>query len=219
MIVIATLTDENKIEFFKFLNGDKSISDLEAFIYSKTELEQQLDSETYLELISLNFRDKCNKAELYDLIMSKIIESGQFETWKLRRVLNDFLIQPEKTDVNLNKLYHLYCGIYQDNGEREYDYKFLGNLGLNYLYWTDEGYLKKYYGDNWKIEYEKCSTEFEFYHEQLKGFAEEILLALDNKEIEIFNDGTYTITDDLKNRLETDQIYKLKHPNEKHETQ
>ena len=76
MIVIATLTDENKIEFFKFLNGDKSILDLEAFIYSKSELEQQLDSETYLELINLNFREKYNKVELNDLIKNKIIESS-----------------------------------------------------------------------------------------------------------------------------------------------
>ena len=66
---------------------------------------------------------------------------------------------------------------------------------------TDENkieFFKFLNGDNWKIEYGKCSTEFEFYHEQLKGFAAEIISAIDNKEIEIFNDGTYTITDDLK---------------------
>ncbi|WP_162794019.1 hypothetical protein [Runella rosea] len=210
------MSDNNKIEFYKFLNGDKSVEDLENFIYSQPDLEQQLGSETYFNLIELNFKDKYNIAKLPDLIKTRIIEEGQFETWKLKRILNDFLTQPEKTDLNLDKIYHLYCGVYQENGERRYEYKFLGNLGLNYLHWTGEGYLKTFYGDNWKAEYEKCSTEFEFYHKQLKNFATEILSAIDSKEIEILNDGTYRISNDLKNKLETDEIYKLIHPNEKY---
>ncbi len=128
-------------------------------------------------------------------------------------LLNNFINQSEKINLHLEKFYHLYCGVYQDNGQRKYQYKFLGNLGLNYLHWTDEGYLKTFYGDNWKTEYEKCSKKFEFYHEQLKGFAAEILLAIERKEIEILNDGTYRISTDLKNKLEIDIIYKLSHSN------
>lgn len=205
---MVTLTEENKIEFFRFLNNDISISELEKFIYSRTELEQQIDNEIYINLISSDFT---NKAKLDNLIKSRIIEIGQFETWKLKKVLNDFLAQPEKADIYLNKLYHLYCGIYQDDGQRKYEYNFLGNLGLNYFFWADEGYLRTMYGNNWESEYKKCLTEFRFYHEQLKGFAIEILLALDNKDIKIFNDGTYRITENLKNKLETDQIYQLNH--------
>lgn len=159
---MKTVSDKNKIEFYKFLNGDKSVTDLENFIYSEPDLEQQLDSEIYFNLIELNFKDKYDKAKLPDLIKNRIIEEGQFETWKLKRILNDFLTQPEKIDLNLDKIYHLYCGIYLDNGKRKYEYKFLGNLGLNYLHWTDEGYLKTFYGDNWKAEYKKCSTDFNF---------------------------------------------------------
>lgn len=213
---MTTVSDNNKLEFYKFLNGDKSVEDLENFIYSQPDLEQQLDSETYLNLIELNFKDKYDKAKLPELIITRIIEEGQFETWKLKRILNDFLTQPEKIDLNLDKIYHLYYGVYQDNGKRKYEYKFLGNLGLNYLHWTDEGYLKTFYGDNWEAAYEKCSTEFKFYHEQLKDFATEILLAIDSKEIEVLNDGTYRISGDLKNKLETDDIYKIKRPNEKY---
>ncbi len=213
---MTTISENNKIEFYKFLNGDKSVEELENFIYSQQDLEQQIDSESYLNLIELNFRDKYDKSKLPELIRTKIIEEGQFEKWKLKRLLNDFLTQPEKIDLYLDKIYHLYCGVYQENGNRRYEYKFLGNLGLNYLHWTDEGYLKTFYGDNWKAEYEKCSTEFEFYHKQLKNFATEILSAINSKEIEILNDGTYRISNNLKNKLETDEIYKLKHPNEKY---
>ncbi len=210
-----TLTDINKIQFYNFLSGDTSVECIEYFIYSQADLEKQLDSETYLNLIEMNFKDKYIIAKLPEFIKNRIVEEGQFEMWKLKRILNDFLTQPEKTDHNLVEIYQLYCGVYQDNGQRKYKFKFLGNLGLNYLFWAEEGYLKTHYGDNWKTEYEKCKSEFGFYHDQLKNFATEILLAIDSNEIEILNDGAYRISNDLKNKLETEEIYKLKHKNEK----
>jgi hypothetical protein len=79
--------------------------------------------------------------------------------------------------------------------------------------------MKANYGDNWKQEYERSFNDFEFYLEQLKPFAKEILSALNTDQIVILNDGTYTISDDLKSKLETDEIYKLKHPNEKYSSQ
>lgn len=209
---MTKLSDENNIEFYKFLNGDISVCDLEKFIYNQSDLEQQLDKDTYLELISLDFKDKHVIAALADFIKKKVVEEGQFETWNLRNILNSFLTDAENLHIYLNKLYHLYCGIYQNDGHRKYEFKFLASLGLNYLYWVDEGYMKANYGDKWKEKYERSFDDFKFYQEQLKPFAKKILLALDNKQIKILNDGTYTIVDDLKSELETNQVYKLKHP-------
>ncbi|MBL7787636.1 MAG: hypothetical protein JNM36_17145 [Chitinophagales bacterium] len=183
------------------------------FIYSQSDLEQQIGEETYLTLISLNVKDKYAGTIMSGLIQDKIIEAGAFETWKLKKVLTDFLTQPEKLDIHLDKIYQLYCGIYQGDEPRKYEYTFLGNLALNFLYWTEKGYLETFYGDNWKSKYEEVTTKFEFYHKQLKGFATQILLAIDNKEIEILNDGTYTITDELKRKLEPTTYYVLKEPN------
>lgn len=213
---MTKLSDENKIEFYKFLNADIPVSELEKFIHRHSDLEQELDKETYLELISLDFKDKHVIATLPDFIKKNIIEQGQFETWKLRNVLNTFLTDPKNLHIHLNELYRLYCGIYQGDNQRKYEFKFLGNLGLNYLYWVDEGYMRANYGDNWKHEYERSFNDFAFYHEQLKPFAKEILSALDTMQIRILNNGTYTISDSLKSKLETDQIYKLKHPDEKY---
>ncbi len=209
---MTKLSDENKMEFYKFLNGEITVSELEKFIYKESDLEQKLDKDTYLELISLDFKDKYVIATLPDFIKKKIIEEGQFETYRLRNVLNAFLTDPKNLHIYLDKLYHFYCGIYQDNAERKYEFKFLSNLGLNYLYWVDEGYMKTNYGDNWKQEYERSFNDFEFYHQQLKPFAKETLSALDTKQIVILNDGTYKISDYLKSSLETDNIYKIKHP-------
>jgi len=209
---MAIVNESNKIEFFKFLNGDISISDFENFIYNTTELEQQLDENIYFELISNDFKDKNVITRLSNLIKKEIIEEGQFETWKLRQVLKALINDSQNLPLYLDKLYHAYCGIYQDKEKRKYRLKFLANLGLNYLYWIDEAYMKVNYKDRWKQEYDKSLQNLEFYHQQLKPFAEEVLSALDNMDIVILNDGNYQIKDELKSKLETDKIYTLEHP-------
>ena len=205
---MITISNDNKIEFYKFLNDEKSIPDLEKFIYSQAELEKQLGNEVYFELITLNFNDKYDKIKLPDLIKSKIIEEGEFETWKLKNLLNEFLSQPKNIDKLLVKFYNLYCGEYQENKPRKYEYRFLGNLGLNYIHFTDKEYSIIYQGNDAKLEYLHC-------YDQLKVFAAEILVALDNKTIVILNDGTYEITKNLRKKLESNEIYKLKQLNGK----
>jgi hypothetical protein len=207
------MIDNYKLEFYKYLNGDISVADIESYIFKQTtDLEQRLDTETFFNLINLNFKDQNIKTCLKAFILEQIVQEGEFETWKLKKLLNDFLTDNKKIHKYLDQLYHLYCGIYQENGKRKYEFKFLANLGLNYFYWVDEGYLKTNYGANWKKEYEKCFADFEFYHQQLKPFAEEILKALNENKIQIFNNGTYLITDSLKDKFETNKIYALKHP-------
>lgn len=213
---MTTITENNIIEFYKFLNGDTNLLDIETFVYNQRDLEQQLGKEIYLELISFDFKDKNAEDNLRQFILHHIVSEGQFETWKLRLILNNFLTDISNTHKHLDKLYHLYCGVYQDNGHRKYQYIFLSNLGLNYLYWVDEGYMKTNYGDNWEREYKNCFDDFEFYHKQLKPFADEILTALNSNKIQILDDGTYSITDDLKAKLETETTYKLKHPDKKY---
>lgn len=212
---MTTAVPNYDLKFYELLMGNLSIEDFEDFVYSDTNLEKQLREGIYLQLISFDFKDKFAKEKLINLIKTKIIQDGKFETWKLKTILNDFLNQPERIDINLDKLYNLYCGKYEENKARKYEYKFLGNLGLNYLFWANESYLQTNYGDNWRTEYNIQKTEFDFYHKQLQNFATEILSAIESKEIEILDDGTYRISTELKHKLETDKIYELKHPNKK----
>lgn len=213
---MTTITYNNITEFYNFLNGDTNLLDIETFVYKQTDLEQQLGKEIYLELISFDFMGKNASADLIQFIFKHIATEGQYETWKLKSLLCSFLTDFSNIHKYLNKLYHLYCGVYQDNGQRKYQFKFLSNLGLNYLYWVDEGYMKTNYGGNWEKEYKKCFDDFEFYHRQLRPFADEILVALNDNKIQILNDGTYLITEDLKAKLETENIYELKHPDKKY---
>lgn len=197
-------------KFYSFLNGDTSIIDFEKFIYSKSNLELQLNEKIFFELISFNYKNDIGILSNY--IKQNIIDESYFETWKLKRLLGSFIEDSKQLHTYLEKFYHLYCGIILDSGFRKYEFKFLGNLGLNYLYWFNEDYLKAVYGDNWEIEYKKCSDNFDFYHRQLTPFAKDILNAINTEQIIIQNDGKYFISEKLKFKFEVENIYKLKHP-------
>ena len=202
----------DKVHFYEFLNGETSISDFEKLIYSNPNWEQYLGEDVYLELANFDFKDKNSTIRLREFIRNHIIETGEFETWKLKALLSNFLNDVQNMPVYLEKCYDLYCGVYLEDGSRKFMYKFLGNLGLNYFFWKDENYLSDQYGEKWKSENEKITSDYGFYHKQLKPVAEYILKALDNGEIQIHNDGTYTIGDNLKTYLESDKITDLKHP-------
>ena len=209
---MITLPENLKTEFYRFLNGNLSILEIERFIYEYTELEYYIEATIYFELINFDFSSKISCDNFKDFILKNIIEEGQFETWKLKKLLSDFIAEPQNAHVHLNSFYHLYCGIYQENAPRKYEYKFLANLGLNYLYWIDEGYMKVHYGENWKREHEKALKEVGHYQYQLKPFAEAVLEALNNGKIMIHNDGKYSILEDVKTQLILKKIYNFIHP-------
>lgn len=203
---------QEKIKYFQFLNGQIPATELEQEIYSSAELEKALDNRTYIELISLDFQNNSDIEKLKTLLRTNVIEEGEFQTWKVRQILTSFLEDPINLNIYLNSLYHLYCGEYNDSGKRKYEFRFLSNLALNTLFWMDEAYMKANYSDNWENEYRKAFEDFKFYHKQLSPFAEEIIRALDKNQIVIFNDGTYEIKDELRKKLEGNQVYVLEHP-------
>jgi hypothetical protein len=204
-----------KNEFCKFLNGEINISDFEIVIYQHQDWGERLGEKVYFELVNFDFQDKNSGVRMREFILENIVKEREFQTWKLKSLLHKFLSDVQNMPQYLEKCYDLYCGIVQNEGNRKYRYRFLGNLGLNYFYWKDEDYLNQQYGQNWKIGYDKVVKDFEFYHNQLKPMANEILLGLENGDIQILNDGQYIIEDSLRTRLETDGVFKLEHPGPK----
>lgn len=200
----------NEVLFFEFLSGQKTISEFEEFVYANKFIEKEIGTENYIILISFNY--KSDSSELISFIKNKIIKEYRFESWKMRRVLELLVFDSKNINKHLDEIYDLYFGICNDLGERKYEFKFLKHLVLNYFYWLDEGYLKMNFEESWEVEYKERIKYFDFYHEQLKPFAESILLALNNKEIEVLEDGTYKITEELKKKLELNDLYKLQHP-------
>ena len=190
--------------FFKFLNNEISIENFETNIYNQSELESQLEQNTFQELLEFNYRNEKSNSELKKIIIEKVIGKGQFEKWKLMKLLSNFITDVKNAPIYLDKMYNLFLGQNEKNGNKIYEYRFLGHLGLNYFYWIEEGYLRANYGEKWKDEYEKLiqNKEIETEHKKLKPTAELILKSLKNNQIEINNNGTYKITENLKVRLE-----------------
>ena len=204
------MTDSTKIKFYDFLTKKISLKDFETWIYSDSVLKSEIGSENYMNLVSFGFNDK-NDYEKINSIVGNIINKGDFEKWKITNKLVDFIGHPEKAKELLNDFYHLFCGFPNENPYEPKGYKFLQNLGLNYLHWIDEAYLKANHGDKWFDYYKKYENEIPFYHEQLVPVAKLILSGLQTNGIEIFEKGIYKISDSLKEQLENDKILELKH--------
>ncbi len=198
------MKNDIKITSFKFLNKEMSIEEFEKSIYYQTEIESQLNEKTFQELLEFNYKSENSESSLRKIIIEKIIGKGEFEKWKLIKLLSKFIIDVKNAPIYLDKMYDLYLGQHQENGNRLYEYRFLAGLGLNYFYWLEEGYLRINYGDNWKDEYEKLikNKEIENEHKKLKPTAELILESLKNNQIQIDNSGTYNITKELRQILE-----------------
>jgi hypothetical protein len=208
---MTDLSLNHKSIFLRFLKGDLQLAGFENFISKTTELEKELGTDVYIDLLTFNYKDKNASNHLEDFLLDKVISESEFETWKLTELLQDFINNPSEAKDLLDKFYHLYCSAYNRQGKLTNGYRFLGHLGLNYFYWIDEGYLKNIYGDKWQAEYEKSLKDIEHYQQQLRPIAERILKAIGQGEIKIIGKGEYLITEPLKNELETDNIFKLTH--------
>ncbi len=202
---------EYKSTFYEFLDGQLRIQEIESWIYRTPDLEGDLEEEIYSELIEFNFKDKYSEELFINFICDKVINQGDFLTWKIKGLLRRFIASPNESQRLLNEFYRLCTGFFTSQGQISKGFKFLQNLGFNFLYWMDEGYLRINYGKKWHIEYQKCKKDLPFYHKQLEPIASRILKALNDKEIEILDHSNYNITKELRKDLESKTLFILKH--------
>ena len=210
-IQMSNLSPRHKLKFFDFLISDEDVDEIETYIKTDDDLESELRPDDYIELLTFDFKDKDARLGLEDFLFQRIISEGEFETWKITKLLRTFINEPSQTKELLDEFYHLYI-TYNRKGEFTNGYRFLGHLGLNYFYWMDRSYLQSSYGDKWQQELEKSLGEVEFYHRQLRPIAEQILEAIEQGQIRIVSRGVYQIDEQIKKDLEGDEKFQLKHP-------
>lgn len=116
---MTTLPQDIKERFYRTIKGDISLDDFEQWLYGDKELEKLLNSGDYLDLISLSFKKSGAKYELWNLL-KKHINLGEFETFKMLRLLNEAKQKNKKLPYILMEFYDLYCK----------GYNFLQDLGL-----------------------------------------------------------------------------------------
>lgn len=119
--VLNSLSEDIKVKFFRFINGEELISEFEQWVYDTNALEEILGGEDYFNLISLDFTKRGSQYELIK-ILERHIDAGEYETWKLRKLLTLFLSQEGDLPLMLCEFYELYCD----------GFHFLETLGLNY---------------------------------------------------------------------------------------
>jgi hypothetical protein len=107
--------------FFETLQGDKSVLEFEQWLYADRRLESILTPEDYLDLISYGYKGDRVKYGLYKLLV-KHIDKGEYEKWKLVKLLHKALRRDTYLPQILMTFYDLYCK----------GYYFLDNLGLGY---------------------------------------------------------------------------------------
>lgn len=120
-LIHHSLPDDIKTKFFRLIAGEESISGFEKWVYITNSLEGILGDEDYFNLISLDFSKRTNRYELIK-ILERHIDKGEYETWKLRKLLTRFLNQEGDLPLMLCEFYELYC-----NG-----FYFLDTLGMGY---------------------------------------------------------------------------------------
>ncbi|MGL5080262.1 MAG: hypothetical protein ACRC8A_02125 [Microcoleaceae cyanobacterium] len=115
------LPEDIEIRFFRFMYGEEPISEFEQWVYATSTLEETLGDEDYFNLISLDFAKRGSQYKLIK-ILERHIDAGEYETWKLKNLLNLFLSQKGDLPLMLCEFYELYCD----------RFSFLDTLGLGY---------------------------------------------------------------------------------------
>lgn len=197
-----------QIQFFKVYNNEITIADFEKWLYSEKELEQLLNSDTYIDLISLNFKDRHVKHEMGKIIDS-FLDFGKFEERKLRKTLTDLIERTDDFAKSLIDTYDLYC----------LGYNFFDNLGLGYGLTFSEDFWD--YSDWVNLTNEQKEKRIDQIYSGVKKEAEFVLNWIEEGKIvptgETDNIGHYGYIDnrtDTERKLRTVETIKIEETKE-----
>ena len=116
------MKNETKEIFFKFFNDEISTEYFEEWVYGNENLEKELSVYEYTDFLCLKYKnDKKVKLRVKDLFFT-IVDSKEFEDYKLLKLLNEALNSDEALESLLSWSYDLYC----------YDNYEFTKLGMDY---------------------------------------------------------------------------------------
>jgi hypothetical protein len=105
--------------FLNYLDSKLSSSDFETYLYSSDTLESELGQETYLELISINYKHKDCRSAVSKLI-SPLLNYGEMHKSMIINTINDIL----------SKKVNILDGINELDGWSWKGYTFLGKIEI-----------------------------------------------------------------------------------------
>ena len=116
-----TIPEDIKQIFFETLLGDKTILEFEKWLYEDERLQQIINEEDYLDLISFNYKSAKAKYGL-NTLFEKFINKAEFEKRRILKLLYKALNKEKDLPQILMTFYDLYCR----------NYGFFDNLGLGF---------------------------------------------------------------------------------------
>lgn len=156
--------------FFDTLHGDKNVLDFEQWLYSDKQLETILHPDDYLELISYGYKSNAAKYGL-EKIIEKFIDKGEYEKWRLLKLLTKALQRDKELPQILMTFYDLYCK----------GYFFFDNLGLGYGLAVEVPYSE---ADYWhELTNEQQQNVLASFYPQLDIEIEKVIKWLDNNTV------------------------------------
>ncbi|MDR2084185.1 MAG: hypothetical protein LBP67_04245 [Bacteroidales bacterium] len=170
---MMALPQDIKEKFYKTIKGDISTDNFEQWLYSNKELERYLDSDDYLDLISLDFKKNGAKYELCELL-KKHIDLGEFETYKMLELLNEAKKKNERLPYILMEFYDLYCK----------GYAFLQDLGIGIGLAVQVPSINDSTAETWdELTIEQQKELLDSFSPKLEKYIEEVIYCLEMKKI------------------------------------
>jgi len=170
-----------ELTIYKLITREVEINEFEQWVYSEKNLEELLNSEEYLSLISLSYKQPSSLYEAEN-ILKRYIDIGKYYDWYLRRVLQKIIEYPDDVHKYIEQCYDMYCD----------GYDFLDNLGLGYgLAITVPP--SNYNAGTWdKLETHEQKELIESFYPDVVNEAKKVIRWLDTKKIILTgHDGSY----------------------------
>ena len=76
------------LKFFKFIENEIGILELEQWVYQCSELEKKIGEDNYQFLLEYNYKANYADIEIKNFILQNIISQKEFVSWKVEKVLN-----------------------------------------------------------------------------------------------------------------------------------
>ncbi len=116
-----TLPADIQLIFFETLYGIKPVLEFEKWLYADKRLENIMDPQDFVDLISYQYTDGKIRFSLSSLL-DKHIDKAEYEKWRLLIQLHSVLERMPDAPETIIGFYDLYCK----------GYYFMDNLGLYY---------------------------------------------------------------------------------------
>ena len=108
-------------EFYKVWSEKELLSNFEKWVYESTELEDNLNPNSYYEFLSFNYKQDNSHSELKKLIENQISQS-EVEKWNISKDLLNAKNRTGSYSKSIRNFYSLYCK----------GYDFMDELAFNY---------------------------------------------------------------------------------------